>query len=99
MIHQNHRYKFLLFSFFIIWILFFSGYVSKNQHGIMLPAEQKKHEKNGGDGWSQFRGPNRNGVSGEKSTIKVWSGEGPKLVWKHEIGPAFPASLSTVVNL
>jgi outer membrane protein assembly factor BamB len=85
----THRYGSYVFFSFIICVLCFSGCAGTKQQQGVLSAEQKKLEMNGADGWSQFRGPNRSGVSGEKSTIKVWSGEDPKLVWKREIGPAF----------
>jgi outer membrane protein assembly factor BamB len=34
--------------------------------------------------WSQWRGPNRDGVSLEKGLLKSWPEEGPALVWKAE---------------
>lgn len=34
--------------------------------------------------WSQWRGPQRNGISKEKGLLKSWATEGPKLLWKIE---------------
>src|SRR5437870_977213 len=32
--------------------------------------------------WPQFRGPKRDGLSGETGLLKSWPKEGPPLVWK-----------------
>ena len=32
--------------------------------------------------WPQWRGPNRDGKSGEVGLLKQWPPEGPKLAWK-----------------
>jgi len=34
--------------------------------------------------WSQFRGPNRSGVSTETGLLKSWPKDGPKMVWSYE---------------
>lgn len=39
-----------------------------------------------GDDWSQFLGPNRNGVSSETGLISKWPESGPKLLWKAPLG-------------
>lgn len=36
------------------------------------------------DDWSQFRGPDRTGVSKEKGLLKAWPKEGPKLLWTYK---------------
>jgi outer membrane protein assembly factor BamB len=36
--------------------------------------------------WPQWRGPNRDGVSAEKGLLKQWPSEGPKLLWKADLG-------------
>jgi len=56
---------------------------------ILLVAHFTHSSENAGDSWSQFRGSNRDGVSKSTATLKVWGEEGPALVWKREIGPAF----------
>ena len=33
------------------------------------------------EGWPQFRGPGRNGLSSEKGLLKKWPKEGPALLW------------------
>ena len=46
--------------------------------------------------WSQFRGPNRDGVSLEKGLLKEWPKGGPELLWKTEaMGDGF-SSVSVV---
>ncbi|MEO6245868.1 MAG: PQQ-binding-like beta-propeller repeat protein [Opitutaceae bacterium] len=32
-------------------------------------------------GWPQFRGPRRDGISDEKGLLQTWPAEGPKLLW------------------
>ncbi len=39
-----------------------------------------------GDDWSQFLGPNRNGVSSEIGLISKWPESGPKLLWQTPLG-------------
>ncbi|MBA4064359.1 MAG: polyvinylalcohol dehydrogenase [Isosphaera sp.] len=36
--------------------------------------------------WPQWRGPNRDGVSAETGLLKAWPKEGPKLLWKADLG-------------
>ncbi|MHC4429307.1 MAG: outer membrane protein assembly factor BamB family protein [Planctomycetota bacterium] len=40
-------------------------------------------------GWPQFRGPNRDGVSAETGLLKSWPGDGPKELWRTELGRGF----------
>ena len=39
--------------------------------------------------WPQWRGPNRDGVSGEVGLLKEWSPNGPKVLWKIPLGEGF----------
>ena len=39
--------------------------------------------------WPQWRGPNRDGVSGEVGLLKEWSPDGPKVLWKVPLGEGF----------
>ena len=39
--------------------------------------------------WPQWRGPNRDGVSNEVGLLKEWSSNGPKVLWKIELGEGF----------
>ena len=39
--------------------------------------------------WPQWRGPNRDGVSGEVGLLKEWSPNGPKVLWKVPLGEGF----------
>lgn len=34
------------------------------------------------NGWHQFRGPNRDGLSAETGLMKTWPADGPKLLWE-----------------
>ena len=38
--------------------------------------------------WPQWRGPNRNGISGEKISA-AWPAEGPKVAWRAQVGTGF----------
>ena len=43
------------------------------------------------DDWPQFRGIERNGVSGETGLAKSWGEAGPREVWRKAIGPGYSA--------
>ena len=50
-------------------------------------------EENDSDAWSQYRGPNRNGISNTQNLATEWPQEGPKQLWKTAIGTGY----STIV--
>lgn len=39
-----------------------------------------------GGGWPGFRGPNRNGISGETGLLRSWGGAGPQKLWSVPLG-------------
>ena len=39
--------------------------------------------------WPQWRGPNRDGVSGEVGILKAWPPNGPKMLWRVPLGEGF----------
>ena len=39
--------------------------------------------------WPQYRGPHRDGVSGETGLLKRWPEKGPGVVWRKKIGDGF----------
>ena len=41
------------------------------------------------EGWPQYRGPARTGISDETGLLKSWSAPGPKVVWKAPLGEGF----------
>jgi outer membrane protein assembly factor BamB len=41
------------------------------------------------EGWPQYRGPNRDGKSGETGLVRSWGAEGPREVWRVPIGSGF----------
>ena len=43
-----------------------------------LPVEVARRS----DGWPQWRGPNRDGISGETGLLDAWPASGPPIVWK-----------------
>jgi outer membrane protein assembly factor BamB len=43
----------------------------------------------GANDWSQWRGPNRDGISNEKGWSVTWSPEGPKQLWKLSVGTGY----------
>jgi outer membrane protein assembly factor BamB len=52
--------------------------------------------------WPQFRGPNRDGKSGETSLLKTWPADGPKLLWTAKgcgVGFGSPAIAGGVIYL
>ena len=47
------------------------------------------HAGGSDDGWNQYRGPNRNGISLSRIIPKQWGEDGPELIWKRKIGVGF----------
>jgi outer membrane protein assembly factor BamB len=41
------------------------------------------------DGWPQYRGPGRNGVSKETGLLKAWPEGGPKALWRASLGDGY----------
>src|SRR5512133_830090 len=39
--------------------------------------------------WPQWRGPQRDGISRETGLLKSWPAEGPKVLWKADLGQGF----------
>jgi len=39
--------------------------------------------------WPQWRGPQRNGISAETGWMSRWSGTGPRIVWRAQVGQGF----------
>lgn len=48
------------------------------------------------DDWPQWRGPARNGISAEGGWVDTWPADGPRILWKAEVGIGF--SSFTVAN-
>lgn len=46
-------------------------------------------QENIGESWTQFRGPNRNGISSAELSQPDWSEKQPELIWRKEIGSGF----------
>ncbi len=40
-------------------------------------------------GWTEFRGPNRSGISAETGLLRSWPEEGPREIWRRELGEGF----------
>jgi len=49
-----------------------------------------------GDDWPQWRGPARTGISAESGWVDTWPADGPRILWKAEVGIGF--SSFTVAN-
>ena len=58
--------------------------------GLAVSCTTKDSPSNG---WNQWRGPNRDGISLEKKLLKVWPVEGPVLAWSVDsIGEGFSSA-------
>ena len=55
--------------------------------GGQVGSESAKEEMAGE--WSQWRGPNRDGVSGETGLLETWPEGGPEVVWRIPFGSGF----------
>ncbi|HSI12586.1 MAG TPA: PQQ-binding-like beta-propeller repeat protein [Chthoniobacter sp.] len=49
-------------------------------------SEAKQPSERGGVAWPQWRGPQRDGISGETGWRKDWPAEGPKKIWTANVG-------------
>ena len=52
-------------------------------------AETAGSQGSSDSGWSQFRGPERDGISKDRGLLDSWPESGPEELWRVEIGPAF----------
>ena len=43
--------------------------------------------------WPQYRGPNRTGVTDEKSWLESWPAEGPTVAWRAKVGLGFSSMI------
>jgi outer membrane protein assembly factor BamB len=42
--------------------------------------------------WPQFRGPNRDGISGETGLLRAWPADGPKVLWSTPVGQGYASA-------
>ena len=42
--------------------------------------------------WPQFRGPARDGISGETGLLRAWPDGGPKVAWTTPVGQGYSAA-------
>ena len=54
--------------------------------GAVLIAEAEDHST---AEWSQWRGPNRDGISAETGFLKNWPQQGPKVLWHISLGDGY----------
>ena len=54
--------------------------------GGLLNVEADNH---GTAEWTQWRGPNRDGISAETGFLKSWSKEGPQVLWQIPLGAGY----------
>lgn len=60
----------------IVVFMFWAGPVFANLADGLIASEEQ--------GWPQWRGPRRDGISDEKGLLSTWPASGPKLLWKVE---------------
>jgi outer membrane protein assembly factor BamB len=54
--------------------------------GSASTGNAKQPSERGGAAWPQWRGPNRDGISPETGWRKDWPAEGPRQLWRAEVG-------------
>jgi len=54
--------------------------------GMAFAAEVNKQQRAAAPEWANWRGPNHDGISTEKGWLADWPKEGPKELWKAELG-------------
>ena len=62
--------------------------VSRIHAGVVLAVALAPTVASGAD-WPQFMGPNRDGISAEKELLTAWPEDGPRELWRKNLGPAF----------
>lgn len=60
----------------MVVVMFWAGPVFANLADGLIASEEQ--------GWPQWRGPRRDGISDEKGLLSTWPASGPKLLWKVE---------------
>ncbi len=60
----------------MVVVMFWAGLVFANLADGLIASEEQ--------GWPQWRGPRRDGISDEKGLLSTWPASGPKLLWKVE---------------
>jgi outer membrane protein assembly factor BamB len=53
---------------------------------IILPLLLIAQSVQAGDDWTQYQGPDRGGISQERSLARSWPEEGPKTLWSIDVG-------------
>lgn len=56
-------------------------------------AVRPPSEPGAGAAWPQWRGPNRDGISSETGWRKDWPAEGPRLLWRAQVGAGLSSSV------
>ena len=49
--------------------------------------------------WSQYLGPNRNGISTQKGILRTWPQDGPEVLWTVPVGTGFGGAVVKVQGL
>ncbi|MCJ7580453.1 MAG: PQQ-like beta-propeller repeat protein [Candidatus Aminicenantes bacterium] len=94
----NKKCRFTVRILFCLLLLQFLGSISHskilNEEGIT--QKESIGSRGGKADWSQYRGPNRDGVAVSDMSIKAWpSGSPPFQVWKKPIGEGFSGIVIT----
>ena len=75
------KFRFIVLILFCLLLINFQGSAK-----VSIGTENGKEE------WSQYRGPNRDGIALSNTPIKPWPSDGqPHLVWKRPLGEGFSA--------
>jgi len=89
------------FTVRILFCLLLIHFLSSTSNSKIMNEDGKTKKestgsKNGKNEWSQYRGPNRDGVAISNTSIKAWpNGSQPFQVWKKPIGEGFSGIVIT----
>ncbi len=67
--------------------------ISSGTEPAPIAAAKPPSEPNTGAPWPQWRGPNRDGISTEAGWRKDWPAEGPKVLWRAQVGVGMSSSV------
>jgi len=85
----------------ILFCLLFIHFLSSTSHSKFMNEDGRTKRgpissENGQNEWTQYRGPNRDGVAISDTSIKAWpNGSQPYQVWKNPIGEGFSGIVIT----
>ncbi|MCI0641507.1 MAG: PQQ-like beta-propeller repeat protein [Gemmataceae bacterium] len=75
----------------IAYQVFWKDSASENPERLQELQNVRFKEAAAASDWPQWRGPNRDGVSGETGLLTTWPEDGPRKLWERPVGAGYSA--------